>query len=186
MAKLTKERALELVKATNPSPSLMRHVIAVSAAMGAMAKYFDEDVEYWEAVGLLHDYDCAQYPEEEHLQNIDKMLRKLDVDEESIRAVMAHGWGICSDVEPLSNLEISLYTMDGVSGIVSAAAKMRPTGISDMNASSVTKKFKDKSFTREVNRPRITKGVEKLGIDRAKVFEICIEGLKPHADYLGL
>ena len=101
--------------------------------------------------GFLHDYDYQQYPEE-HLRHTEAPLCEAGVDEESIRAILAHGWGVCSDVEPLTEMEKSLYVVDAASALVGAAAKMRPTGISDLQASSVTKKFKDRSFAATVNR----------------------------------
>lgn len=108
------------------------------------------------------------------------------MDEESIRAILAHGWGVCSDVEPLTEMEKSLYVVDAASALVGAAAKMRPTGISDLQASSVTKKFKDRSFAATVNRETINKGAAMLGMERAEIFTLCIEGMRPHAIRLGI
>ena len=179
------ERAQELLKSTITQPHLIEHALAVSASMGSMAKYFGEDVEYWEAIGLIHDYDYQQYPEE-HLLHTEQPLRDAGVDEESIRAILSHGWDIVNNIKPETNMEKSLYAMDAVSGLVSAAAKMRPTGILDMAASSVTKKFKDKSFAAGVNRDSIIKGAEMLKIERSELFNLCIEGLKPHATRLGI
>lgn len=185
MIKLDKQKAEELLRKTTSQPHLMQHALAVSSAMGAMAKRFGADEEYWEAVGLLHDYDYEKHPEE-HLQHTEESLRDAGVDEESIRAILSHGWKICTDTEPLTNLEKSLYTVDALTGLVSATAKMRPNGISDLTASSVTKKLKDKSFAAGVNRQVIQSGIEMLGMDRAEVITICIEGMKPHAKHLDL
>lgn len=185
MEKLNKQRALELLHTTTSQPHLLQHALAVSGAMGAMADHFGADANYWEAVGLLHDYDYEHYPEE-HLQHTEQPLRDAGVDEESIRAILSHGWGICSDLAPLTDMEKSLYTMDCLTGLLSATAKMRPGGITDLASASVTKKFKDKSFAAGVNRETISKGLALLGMDRAEVIAICIEGMKPHAQKLGL
>jgi len=185
MEQLTKSQAQTLLESTTSQPHLMLHALAVSAAMGAMAKHFGADAGYWEAVGLLHDYDYQQYPQE-HLQHTEQPLREAGVDEGSIRAILSHGWGICSDVEPQTAMEKSLYTVDSLTGLISATAKMRPTGISDLTASSVTKKLKDKRFAAGVNRETIRKGIEMLGMERAEVITLCIDGMKPYAQKLEL
>ena len=144
------------------------------------------EAEHWEAVGFLHDYDYQQYPEE-HLRHTEAPLCEAGVDEESIRAILAPTvGGLCSDVEPLTEMEKSLYVVDAASALVGAAAKMRPTGISDLQASSVTKKFKDRSFAATVNRETINKGAAMLGMERAEIFTLCIEGMRPHAIRLGI
>lgn len=185
MPRLTKEKARELLAATTTQPHLFQHSLAVSSAMGAMARHFGEDAEYWEAVGILHDYDYETFPNE-HLQHTEAPLLAAGVDEESVRAIMSHGWLNCTDVEPLSNMEKSLYAVDALTGLISATAKMRPTGVSDLTASSVTKKFKDKAFAAAINRETINKGVEMLGMERADVITLCIEGMRPHAAELGI
>lgn len=185
MIKLNKQKAQELLSATTSQPHLMQHALAVSSAMGAMAKHFNADEAYWEAVGLLHDYDYQKYPEE-HLQHTEQPLRAAGVDEESIRAILSHGWEICTEVEPQTDLEKSLYTLDSLTGLVSATAKMRPNGINDLTLSSVTKKLKDKNFAAGVHREVIDNGIEMLGMERAEVIAICIDGMKPHAQCLGL
>ena len=185
MEKLTKEKAQTLLRTTTTQPHLLQHALAVSAAMGAMAKHFGEDAEYWEAVGFLHDYDYQQYPEE-HLRHTEHPLREAGVDEEAIRAILSHGWNFCSDVKPQSNMEPRLYVLDALTGLVSATAKMRPSGISDLEPSSVTKKIKDKSFAAGVSRETIRDGIEMLGMDRAAVIAVCIEGMRAHAESLGL
>lgn len=185
MEKLSKQKAQELLNTTTTQPHLLQHGLAVSVAMGSMAKQFEEDVEYWEAVGMLHDYDYQKYPEE-HLKHTEQPLREAGVDEEAIRAILSHGWSICSDVEPQSNLEKSLFTLDALTGLVSATAKMRPNGIMDLTPSSVVKKLKDKSFASGVNRDTIGNGIDMLGMERSSIIAVCIEGMKPHAQQLGL
>ena len=129
MAGLTMERAKELLHSTTTEAHLFEHAIGVSAAMGAMARHFGEDEAYWRAVGYLHDYDYEQYPEE-HLKHTEEPLRAAGVDEESIRAILAHGWGLCSEVEPQTPMEKSLFTVDELTGLIGATAPPRPAGLS--------------------------------------------------------
>lgn len=185
MANLTMDLAKELVSRYVTEPHLIEHALAVSAAMGAMAQHFGEDSAYWAAVGYVHDVDYEQWPEE-HLQHTRPILAGAGVDEETIRAVLAHGWGACSDVEPVTNLEKSLYTVDSLTGLVSAAAKMRPMGILDLEVSSLKKKFKDKKFAAKIDRALIKNGCELLGMDMAQVMQLCIDGMKPCAAELGI
>ena len=155
------------------------------AAMGAMAKHFGEDEEHWMAVGYLHDYDYEKYPDE-HLHHTEEPLRKAGVSEEDIRAILSHGYSICTDVEPLTNMEKSLFTVDELTGIIEACARMRPHGITDLGVKSFMKKFKDKRFAAKCNRPLILQGCEMLGMELRDVAEICIEGMRPYAAEIGL
>ena len=106
------------------------------------------------------------------------------VDPADVRAIMAHGYGLCTDVEPITNMEKSLFTVDELTGVIQAAARMRPNGITDMEVSSFMKKFKDKKFAAKCNRDIIKQGCEMLGMEVKEVAEICIEAMKPHADEL--
>ena len=174
MAKLTLERARTLVAEHVREPHLLVHALAVSAAMGRMAAHFGQDEAYWQAVGYLHDVDFERYPDAE------------GIDEEVIRAVEAHGWGICSDVEPLSLMEKSLFTVDELTGIVQATALMRPAGIADLGVSSVMKKFKDKRFAAKCDREVIRKGCAMLGMEVSEVAGLCIEGMRGFMEELGI
>ncbi len=185
MEKLTKDRAQALLETTTTEPHLLQHALAVSAAMGAMARHFGADADYWEAVGLLHDYDYQKFPEE-HLRHTEDPLRSAGVDEEAIRAILAHGWGLCSDVEPETELEKSLYAVDELTGLISANAKMRPTGIADLGAKSVKKKFKDKAFAAKIDREVIQKGADMLGMELSGLITLCIDGMRPYAAELGI
>lgn len=185
MNNFDKTKAKELLETTTTQSHLFQHALAVSSAMGAMAKHFGEDSDYWEAIGLLHDYDYEKYPEE-HLQHTKTPLEEVGLDEKTIRAILSHGFGRCTDVKPESNLEKSLFIMDALSGLVSATAKMRPQGIMDLTPSSVNKKFKDKKFAAGVDREVISEGLEMLGMERSEVISICIEGMKTQAEALGL
>lgn len=182
---LTLERAKEINKDHVTEESLMIHSLNVSYAMGAMAKYFGEDAEYWEAIGYLHDYDYQEYPEE-HLQHTKEPLLAAGVSEEDVRAILSHGYGICTDVEPLTNMEKSLFAVDELTGIIQACARMRPNGIADLEVKSFMKKFKDKKFAAKCDREIIKKGCEMLGMEVKDVAEICIEGMKAHAEEIGL
>ncbi len=182
---LTLARAKELNDTMVTEEHLILHAKNVCYAMGAMAEHFGEDVEHWQAVGLLHDYDYEKYPEE-HLQHTAEPLRAAGVDEEDIRAILAHGWGICTDVEPLSNMEKSLYTVDELTGIIQACARMRPNGITDLEVRSFMKKFKDKRFAAKCDRELIRGGCALLGMDVKEAAEIAIRGMKEHAEELGL
>ena len=182
---LTLERARELNRDMITEPHLIVHSTNVMAAMGAMARHFGEDEEHWKAIGYLHDFDYEKYPEE-HLQHTEQPLLEAGVSPEDVRAIMSHGYGICSDVEPLSNLEKSLFTVDELTGIIEACARMRPHGITDLEVKSFIKKFKDKRFAAKCDRALILKGCEMLGMDIKDVAEICIEGMKPYAAEIGL
>ena len=182
---LTLERAKELNETMVAEESLLLHVKNVCYAMGAMAEHFGEDPEHWQAIGMLHDYDYEKYPEE-HLQHTAEPLRDAGVAEEDIRAILSHGYGGCTDVEPVTNLEKSLFTVDELTGIIQACARMRPNGITDLEVKSFMKKFKDKRFAAKCDRDTILKGCEMLGMDVKDVAAIVIEGMKEHAAELGL
>ncbi|MBQ9412518.1 MAG: hypothetical protein IJU29_05405 [Oscillospiraceae bacterium] len=185
MEKLTIEKARRLNDSMVTQEHLRIHAMNVSYAMGAMAEHFGEDPEHWMAVGILHDYDYEKYPEE-HLQHTEEPLRAAGVPEADIRAILSHGYGICSDVVPETNLEKSLYTVDELTGIIQAAARMRPQGITDLEIKSFMKKFKDKKFAAKCDRELIAKGCAMLGMEVRDVAAICIEGMRPHAAELGL
>lgn len=185
MEKLTLQRAKELLATTTTEAHLLEHALGVSAAMGAMARHFGADEAYWQAVGYLHDYDYEQFPEE-HLRHTREPLLAAGVDEESVRAILAHGWGLCTDVKPETELEKSLFTVDELTGLVAATARMRPGGLSDLEASSVKKKFKDKRFAAKIDRAVIQQGCDLLGMELPEVISLVIEGMRGQMDALGL
>ena len=182
---LTLERAKELNASMVQEEHLIIHAMNVMAAMGAMARHFGEDEEHWMAVGFLHDYDYEKYPEE-HLQHTKEPLLEAGVDEADVRAILSHGYGLCCDVEPITNMEKSLFTVDELTGIIQACARMRPNGITDLEVSSFMKKFKDKKFAAKCNRDVIRQGCEMLGMEVKEVAAICIEGMKLYAAQIGL
>ena len=182
---LTLDRAKELNESMVTEESLRVHSLNVMAAMGAMADHFGEDREHWMAIGYLHDYDYEKYPEE-HLHHTEEPLLAAGVDPEDVRAILSHGYGLCNDIEPLTNMEKSLYTVDELTGIIQACARMRPHGITDLTVKSFMKKFKDKKFAAKCERPLILDGCERLGMEVRDVAEICIHGMQEHAEELGL
>ena len=182
---LTLERAKALLATTTTQEHLFLHAMNVMAAMGGMAEHFGENKEHWMAIGYLHDYDYEQHPEE-HLEHTREPLLAAGVTEEVIRGILAHGWGVCNQVEPLTNLEKSLYTVDELTGIIQAAARMRPMGITDMEISSFMKKFKDKKFAAKCDREIIKNGCQLLGMEVRDVAAICIEAMKAYAADLQL
>ena len=182
---LTLEQAKGLLHTTTTEEHLLLHARNVSVAMGGMAKHFAENEEHWMAIGYLHDYDYQQYPEE-HLLHTEQPLLAAGLTPEEVRAILAHGYGHCNDVLPLTTLEKSLFTVDELTGIIQAAARMRPMGITDMEVSSFMKKFKDKKFAAKCDREVIRKGCEMLGLEVKEVAAICIDAMKAQAEALQL
>ena len=182
---LTLEEAKRINATMVSEHHLIVHALNVSYAMGAMAKHLGEDPEHWEAVGYLHDYDYEKFPEE-HLQHTEKELLAEGVDAADVHAILSHGYTIVNEVKPETNMEKSLFTVDELTGIIQACAIMRPTGITDLSISSFMKKYKNKKFAAKCNRPLIEQGCEMLGMELREVAEICIEGMRPHAEELGL
>ena len=182
---LTIERAKELNDSQVTEAHLILHAKNVMYAMGAMAEHFGADREHWMAVGYLHDYDYEKYPEE-HLAHTRGPLLAAGVPEEDVRAILSHGWGLHNDIRPETDMEKSLYTVDELTGIIQACARMRPHGITDLEIKSFMKKFKDKKFAAKCNRELIEKGCEMLGMTVSDVAAICIEGMKAYAADLEL
>ena len=174
----TPEQAEELLKRYNKEPFHIQHAETVSKVLGEFAKEFDpERVDFWRAVGMLHDIDFELYPEQ-HCAKADEMLHELDLDEELIHAVVSHGYGICYDVEPTLYMEKVLFAVDELTGLIGAAALMRPTGISDMEPKSVIKKFKDKKFAAGCNRDVIRRGAEMLGMELGELIARAIDAMR--------
>ncbi len=185
MEKLTLERAKQLNDSQVTEEHLILHAKNVMYAMGAMADHFGEDREHWMAVGYLHDYDYEKFPDE-HLRHTKDELLAEGVPEADVRAILSHGWGICSDVEPVTNMEKSLFAVDELTGIIQACARMRPHGIVDLELKSFMKKFKDRKFAAKCDRDLIIRGCGLLGMEVADLAGVCIEGMKPYAAEIGL
>ncbi len=174
----TVEQAEELLKHYNKEPFHIQHAETVSKVLGEFAKEFDpERVDFWRAVGMLHDIDFELYPEQ-HCAKADEMLHELNLDEELIHAVLSHGYGICYDVEPTLYMEKVLFAVDELTGLIGAAALMRPTGISDMEPKSVIKKFKDKKFAAGCDRDVIRRGAEMLGMELSELIARTIDAMR--------
>ena len=182
----TYDEALSLFKEFNRSESLLKHAYSVEGAMRYIARKLGEDEEKWGIIGLVHDLDYERFPEE-HCTKSRQILEERGWPEEYIRAVVSHGWGICSDAEPQSTLEKTLYAVDELTGLVTAAALVRPSrSVSDMEAKSVMKKWKDKSFAAGVNRSVIEKGSEMLGVELRDLVTDTIMGMREVASKIGL
>lgn len=182
---LTMDRAKELLASTTTEEHLFLHAKNVSAAMGGMAAHFGADIAHWQAVGYLHDYDYEQHPEE-HLRYTEEPLLQAGLTEEEVRGILAHGYGHCNEVGPKTEMEKSLFTVDELTGIIQAAARMRPMGITDMEIGSFMKKFKDKKFAAKCDRNVIRQGCQMLGMEVKDVAAICIEAMKEQAEELQL
>ena len=174
----TPEQAEELVKQYNKEPFHIQHAETVSKVMGEFAREYDpENVDFWRTVGMLHDIDFELYPEQ-HCVKANEMLHELDIDEEVIHAVVSHGYGICADVEPVKYMEKVLFATDELTGLIGAVALMRPTGISDMEAKSVMKKFKDKKFAVGCSRDVIRRGAEMMGVELNELIAKTIDAMR--------
>ena len=174
----TPEQAEELLKRYNKEAFHIQHAETVSKVMGELAKKYDpERVDFWRAVGMLHDIDFELYPEQ-HCVKADEMLHELDVDENLIHAVVSHGYGICADVEPTLTMEKILFATDELTGLIGAVALMRPNGMEDMEVKSIKKKFKDKKFAAGCSREVIQRGAEMLGVELDELFAMTLEAMR--------
>ncbi|MFA6645701.1 MAG: HDIG domain-containing metalloprotein [Sphaerochaetaceae bacterium] len=183
---MTRDEAMALYNTYNSSDNLLRHALAVEAVMRRFAEELGHDPEYWGIVGLLHDIDYEQYPDQ-HCQKAPELLRAAGVSEDMIHAIVSHGWTICSDVEPEHPMEKVLFTIDELTGLISATALMRPSkSLMDLGVKSVKKKWKTKGFSAGVDREIIAKGVQMLGIDLDRVILLTIEGMRTVAAELDL
>ena len=182
----TREQALELFKKYNKSESLLKHALSVEGVMRYMARKAGEDEEKWGIIGLIHDLDYEMYPEQ-HCKMTEKILKENNWPEEYIRAVLSHGWGLASDVEPISLLEKTIYAIDELTGLVATSALVRPTrSVLDMEARSLKKKWNDKKFAAGVDRSVIEKGAAMLGVSLDELITDCIMGMREVAEEIGL
>ncbi|MEW8973219.1 MAG: HDIG domain-containing metalloprotein [Tissierellaceae bacterium] len=182
-----REEAYELLTKHIQDPSLINHALMVEAVMGHFAELFgEEDVEKWKVIGLIHDLDFEKYPEE-HCKMTKEILEGEHWPDDYIRAVLSHGWQICTDVEPKHRMEKVIYTIDELTGLIYATAIMRPSkSLLDLTVKSVKKKWKQKSFAAGVDREVITRGAEMLGMELGEVIQETIEGMKSIAGEIGL
>jgi predicted hydrolase (HD superfamily) len=182
----TRDEALALLKEFNKSDSLLKHAYCVEGVMRYMARKAGEDEEKWGLVGLVHDLDYELFPEQ-HCTKTRELLEERGWPEEYIRAVVSHGWGLCSDVEPQSSMEKTLYTVDELTGLITAVAIIRPSkSVADLEAKSVMKKWKDRSFAAGVNRSVVENGVAMMGVELRELVDDVIAGMREVADRIGL
>jgi len=160
------EQARELLGKYNKEPFHLYHGQVVSAVLGSFARTYDPDhVDFWKVVGMLHDIDFEMFPQEHCVKGIE-IMKSEDIDERVIRSALSHGYGLTgSPYAPESSMEKVLFAVDELTGLIGAAALMRPSkSVSDLEYSSIKKKFKDKKFAAGCSRETITEGAEMLGI----------------------
>lgn len=181
-----REEVLSLLKEYNKNDALIKHALAVEAVMRYCARKRGADEEQWGLIGLIHDLDYEQFPDQ-HCRKTEEILTSRDWPTEYIRAVVSHGWGLCTDVEPQSELEKVLYAIDELTGLVAATALVRPSkSVMDMKAKSVKKKWKNKAFAAGVNRDVIEKGAGMLNMEVGELITDVIMGMREVADEIGL
>ena len=174
----TPDKALEIIKEYNKEAFHIEHAETVGKVLRYFALEHDPDrADFWQSVGILHDIDFELYPEQ-HCVKAREMLKEMDMDEELIHAVISHGYGICIDVAPESYMEKVLFAVDELTGLIGAAALMRPTGMEGMEAKSIKKKFKDKKFAAGCSREVISQGAEMLGMELGELFEKTIAAMQ--------
>jgi len=182
----TREEAWTILTTHVKSPSLLSHALAVEAVMRHIARKKSGDVELWGVIGLVHDVDYEEHPDE-HLRHAPEILRRHGWPEECIRAVASHGWGLFTDVAPVTDLEKTLFAIDELTGLIAAAALVRPSrSVLDLPVKSVLKKWKDKAFAAGVDRKVIEKGAALMDVPLEELIADTIEGMKSVAETIGL
>ena len=177
---LTRTQALDLLKKYNLEPFHIQHALTVEGAMRYFANDlgFGEEADFWAMCGLLHDIDFEQYPEQ-HCVKAPELLAEVNASPEMVHAICSHGYGICCDVEPVHTMEKVLFAVDELTGLIGAAARMRPSkSVMDMELSSLKKKFKDKKFAAGCSRETITVGAERLGWSLDEILEKTILAMR--------
>ncbi len=177
---VTRECALALLKKYNSEPFHLLHAYTVEGVMRwfAQQKGFADEADFWALVGLMHDVDFEQYPEQ-HCVKAPELLREAGFEDDFIHAVCSHGWGICTDVKPEHPMEKTLFAVDELTGLIGAAARMRPSkSVQDMEVSSLKKKFKDKKFAAGCSRDVIRQGAELMGVELDALFADTIDAMR--------
>ncbi len=177
---MTREEAWQLLTTYNKEPFHLRHAITVEHVMGWYARElgYGDEAEYWSLVGLLHDLDFEQWPEE-HCKKSQELMRQAGVEERIIRSTACHGWGLCVDIKPEHEMEKVLYATDELTGLIGAAALMRPSkSVADMELKSLKKKFKDKKFAAGCSREVILSGAELLGWELDRLLELTLKAMQ--------
>jgi putative nucleotidyltransferase with HDIG domain len=182
----TREQAWALLNEYNQSESLIKHALAVEGVMRYMARKHGKDEEQWGVIGLIHDLDYERFPDQ-HCKKTEEILRENGWPEDYIRAVISHGFGICTEVEPQTDLEKTLYAIDELTGLVVTTALVRPSrSVMDLKAKSVKKKWKDKRFAAGVDRSIIENGCKMLGVEVSELITDTIMGMREVAEEIGL
>jgi predicted hydrolase (HD superfamily) len=182
----TRPQAYSLLTRYNQNEGLIKHALAVEGVMRYAARKRGKDEDKWGIIGLIHDLDYEQFPDE-HCRKTEEILKENLWPQEYIRAAISHGWGICSDVEPRSELEKVLYAVDELTGLVATTALVRPSkSVMDLKAKSVKKKWKDKRFAAGVDRSIIEKGCNMLGMELTELITDTIMGMRQVAAEIGL
>lgn len=184
METVNREAAIALLKKYNQEEFHLRHAYTLEAVMDYLAKDqgYGEDAAFWATAGLLHDVDFEKYPEQ-HCVKAPELLAEVNASPELVHAICSHGWGLCSDVEPTHQMEKLLFAVDELTGLIGAAALMRPSkSCKDMELSSLKKKFKDKKFAAGCSRDVIAKGAEILGWELPQLLDKALEAMKATED----
>jgi predicted hydrolase (HD superfamily) len=182
----TRQDALTLLRQYNKSESLIKHALSVEAVMRHFATIYQEDTEKWGIIGLIHDLDYEQFPEQ-HCTMTRKILEEEQWPEEYIHSVVSHAWGICSDAEPVHIMEKILYTIDELTGLITASVLVRPSkSLYDLEVKSVKKKWNMKNFAAGANREVIEQGAAMMGKDLHFVIQETINGMRTVAEEIGL
>lgn len=180
--KIDREEAIKLLKKYNKEEFHIRHALTVEQIMKYFAKKYNENEEFWGLAGLLHDIDYEKYPEE-HCKKAPELLKEINANDELIHAICSHGYGICSDIEPEHQMEKILFAIDELSGLIWAAAKMRPSqSTKDMELKSLKKKYKDKKFAAGCSREIIDKGANTLGWELDELLQNTLEAMQEMED----
>ena len=182
----TRQEALELLHRFNETDSLRKHAYAVEGVMRYMARKRSQDEEKWGIIGLIHDLDYEKFPSQ-HCGKTKELLEENGWPAEYVRAAISHGWGICSSVEPQTDLEKALYAIDELTGLVVTTALIRPSkSVLDVQVKSVKNKWKDKRFAAGVDRSVIEKGAAMLGVPLDELIDDTIKGMQEVAEAIGL
>jgi putative nucleotidyltransferase with HDIG domain len=182
----TRDDAYALLTEYNQNDRLIKHALSVEAVMRFMARKLGEDEDKWSIIGLAHDLDYERYPEE-HCTQTERILRERDWPEDYIHAIVSHGWGICSDVEPEHVMEKVLFAIDELTGLITACVLVRPSkSLDDLEVKSVSKKWKDRAFAAGADRDIIQKGIDLLGMERSELIADVIQGMREAAAELEL
>ena len=180
MAEVTRQQALELLQKYNKEPFHILHGLTVEGVMGyfAVELGYAEEAEFWKLCGLLHDVDFEMYPDE-HCKKAPELLAEIGASDALVHAVCSHAYGSCSDVEPVHQMEKVMFAVDELTGLIGAAARMRPSkSVMDMELSSLKKKFKDKKFAAGCSRDTIKEGADRLGWTLDEILEKTILAMR--------